>query len=133
MKIIRYQDRQGNIGHAELFADGTTQQLSGDLFAGLQPSNQPVEVAVLLAPIAPVAIVCIGLNYRRHAEETRAKIPRFPVVFTKGLNTLQHPGQPIELPRHLRSDEVDYECELAVVIGKRAKNVTRARDRKSVV
>jgi len=127
MKIIRYQDRQGRIGHAELRADGTTQQLAGDLFTGLQPASQPAEVATLLAPVALTAIICIGLNYRRHAEETRAKIPRFPVVFTKGLNTLQHPGQPIELPRHLRSDEVDYECELAIVIGKRAKNVSRAR------
>jgi 2-keto-4-pentenoate hydratase/2-oxohepta-3-ene-1,7-dioic acid hydratase in catechol pathway len=46
------------------------------------------------------------------------------VLFVKGINTLQHPGEPIVLPRHLRSDEVDYECELAVVIGKACKNVS---------
>jgi 2-keto-4-pentenoate hydratase/2-oxohepta-3-ene-1,7-dioic acid hydratase in catechol pathway len=127
MKIIRYQDSEGKIGHAELRPDGSLQHLAGDLFTGLQPSGQPAEVATLLAPLAPASIVCIGLNYRRHAEETRAKLPKYPVVFAKGVNTLQHPNQPIELPRHLRSDEVDYECELAIVIGKRAKNVSRAR------
>ena len=68
-------------------------------------------------------ILCIGLNYRRHAEETNAPIPEFPVLFMKGPNTLQNPGDPILLPTHLKSDEVDYECELAVVIGKRCKNV----------
>lgn len=123
MKIIRYQDRQGNISHAALQADGSAQKLAGDLFTGLEPLAQKADVAKLLAPLEPVSIVCIGLNYRRHAEETRAKIPQFPVVFMKGLNTLQHPGAPIQLPRHLRSDEVDYECELAIVIGKRCKNV----------
>jgi len=70
--------------------------------------------------------LCIGLNYRRHAEETKGQIPEYPVLFFKGPNTVQNPGDPIVLPRHLRSDDVDYECELAVVIGKRCKNATRA-------
>jgi 2-keto-4-pentenoate hydratase/2-oxohepta-3-ene-1,7-dioic acid hydratase in catechol pathway len=127
MNIIRYQDSQGKISHAELRPDGSLQHLAGDLFTGLQPSGQPAEVATLLAPLAPASIVCIGLNYRRHAEETRAKLPKYPVVFSKGVNTLIHPNQPRVLPRHLRSDEVDYECELAIVIGKSAKKVSRAR------
>lgn len=55
------------------------------------------------------------------------KPPELPVLFVKGINTLQHPDDPIRLPTHLASDEVDYECELAVVIGKAAKNVSRAR------
>jgi 2-keto-4-pentenoate hydratase/2-oxohepta-3-ene-1,7-dioic acid hydratase in catechol pathway len=80
----------------------------------------------LLAPIQPTGIICIGLNYRRHAEETGAKFPEYPVVFFKGINTLQHPGGPIQIPAHLRSDEVDYECELAVVIGRACKNANRA-------
>jgi 2-keto-4-pentenoate hydratase/2-oxohepta-3-ene-1,7-dioic acid hydratase in catechol pathway len=66
------------------------------------------------------------LNYRKHAEETNAKLPEYPIVFFKGINTLQNPGDAIEIPTHLRSDEVDYECELAVVIGKPCKNVSRA-------
>ena len=126
MKIIRYQDRQGNLGHAVLQPDGSARKISGELLGSWQLTNETAEVAQRLAPLAPVSIICIGLNYRRHAEETRAKIPQFPVVFFKGLNTLQHPGEPIQLPRHLRSDEVDYECELAIVIGRRCKNVSRA-------
>ena len=126
MKIIRYQDGQGIIGHAILQPDNSALKISGDIFDHPRPTAQKAEVAQLLAPLNPVSIICIGLNYRRHAEETRAKIPEFPVVFFKGLNTVQNPGDPIQLPRHLRSSEVDYECELAVVIGKRCKNVARA-------
>ena len=82
-------------------------------------------MAKLLAPIAPVDIICIGLNYARHAAEGNHPAPEHPVMFTKSSAVLQHPGDPIELPRKLRSDEVDYECELAVVIGKQCKNATR--------
>jgi len=82
-------------------------------------------VQKLLAPVAPVALFCIGLNYRRHAEEGKAPIPAYPVLFMKNPAAVQNPGDPIVLPRHLRSEEVDYECELAVVIGKRCKNVPK--------
>jgi 2-keto-4-pentenoate hydratase/2-oxohepta-3-ene-1,7-dioic acid hydratase in catechol pathway len=84
--------------------------------------EQPVR---LLAPIEPTQILCIGLNYRRHAAESGMKPPERPVLFVKGINALGHPGDPILIPTHLRSDEVDYECELAVVIGRACKNVPR--------
>ncbi len=74
--------------------------------------------------VAP-AIFCIGLNYRKHAEETKAKIPEFPVVFMKSPASAISHGEPIALPRHLRSDQVDYEGELAVVVSKPCKNVSR--------
>ena len=73
----------------------------------------------------PSQIFAIGLNYRRHAEETNPKIPEFPVLFAKGLNSLQNPGDPIFIPTHLASQEVDHECELAVVIGRSCKNMSR--------
>jgi 2-keto-4-pentenoate hydratase/2-oxohepta-3-ene-1,7-dioic acid hydratase in catechol pathway len=79
----------------------------------------------LLAPVQPTAILCIGLNYRKHAEEGKAKIPQYPVLFVKSPGAVQNPGDPIELPTHLKSNQVDYECELAVVIGKRCKNATK--------
>jgi 2-keto-4-pentenoate hydratase/2-oxohepta-3-ene-1,7-dioic acid hydratase in catechol pathway len=84
-------------------------------------------VEKLLAPVAPAAFFCIGLNYRRHAEEGKAQLPQFPVLFMKNPAAVQNPGDPIVLPRHLRSDEVDYECELAVVIGKHCKNVPKEK------
>ncbi len=81
----------------------------------------------ILAPVAPVAILGIGLNYRKHAEEAKAPIPEHPVLFMKAVSAIQNPSDPIMLPRRLRSNEVDFEGELAVVIGKRCKNVGRER------
>jgi 2-keto-4-pentenoate hydratase/2-oxohepta-3-ene-1,7-dioic acid hydratase in catechol pathway len=127
MKIIRYQDSQGNIVHAALQADGSALKLAGNIFFSPKLTSEKADVAKLLAPVEPATIMCIGLNYRRHAQETGAKIPQFPVLFFKGLNTLQNPDDPILLPTHLKSNEVDYECELAVVIGERCKNVPRAK------
>lgn len=127
MKIIRYQDGKGNIGHAHAQPDGGALKLAGNIFESPAITAERAEVVKLLAPIQPTAILCIGLNYRKHAEETKAKIPQFPVVFFKNPASVQNPGDPVQLPTHLKSDEVDYECELAVIIGKRCKNVSRAK------
>jgi len=124
MKIIRYSDTAGAIHYARE-ADGSYERLNGELFGELTPTGETADVAKLLAPLVPAAILCIGLNYRHHAEETKAKIPEFPILFIKPPNTLQNPGDPILLPTALASHQVDYECELAVVIGKTCKNVKR--------
>lgn len=125
MKIIRYLDRGENVKYAYLKSDGQAIELAGDVLLQLKSLDRPADVAKILAPIAPSQILGIGLNYRRHAEETKAKLPDWPVLFGKGLSSLQNPGDPIFLPTHLASSEVDYECELAVVIGRRCKNVFR--------
>lgn len=125
MKLIRYQDTQGSIHYGAQQPDGAALQLVGDIFGAYEVTGTPADVKKLLAPLAPVAFFCIGLNYRQHAEESKATIPKFPVLFMKNPAAVQNPGDPIVLPRHLRSDEVDYECELAVVIGKRCKNVSK--------
>ena len=125
MKIIRYEDNKGNISYAAHQRDGSALKLNGYVFTSPQITSEKATVAKLLAPIQPVSIICIGLNYRKHAEETGAKIPEFPVVFFKGINTVQHHEGPIHLPTRLKSNEVDYECELAVVIGKTCKNVSK--------
>ncbi|HVU22928.1 MAG TPA: fumarylacetoacetate hydrolase family protein [Opitutus sp.] len=127
MKFIRYLDNSGRAHHGAEQPDGSVLRLDGDIYDAPRVTAERADVAKLLAPIVPTQILCIGLNYRRHATETGARIPERPILFVKGVNTLQHPGEPILLPRHLRSDEVDYECELAVVIGRAAKNVSRAR------
>ncbi|MEM6886124.1 MAG: fumarylacetoacetate hydrolase family protein, partial [Verrucomicrobiota bacterium] len=64
-------------------------------------------------------------NYKKHAAEVGAKIPEVPVLFMKSPNALNHPGDSIQLPRALHSNEVDYECELAIIIGKAGKNITK--------
>ncbi len=106
-------------------ATGVFTALDGELFGSLHDTGRSVQ-GTLLAPLEPSVVFCIGLNYRRHAEETKAEIPKYPVLFMKSPAAVQHPGGPIFLPRALRSDKVDYECELAVVIGRAAKNVSRA-------
>src|SRR4051812_10332703 len=126
MKIVRYQNQLGQIEHGALDASGKTFKLRGDIFDKPEITNEAASVSKVLAPIAPITILGIGLNYRKHAAESGAKIPEYPVLFVKGLNTVQNPNDPIEIPTFLKSDEVDYECELAVVIGKRCKNVRRA-------
>jgi 2-keto-4-pentenoate hydratase/2-oxohepta-3-ene-1,7-dioic acid hydratase in catechol pathway len=126
MKIIRYETPEGPIEFAALLQDGTARVIVGDYSGEFTISDKEATIARLLSPVTPSALLCIGLNYRRHAEETGGKVPLFPVLFIKNPGAVQHPGGPILLPRHLRSDEVDYECELAVVIGRNCKNVSRA-------
>lgn len=72
----------------------------------------------------PNKIICVGLNYRKHAEETNAPIPQYPILFNKFNNTLTGHGHDVALPRV--SGEVDYEAELVIVIGKTAKYVEKA-------
>ena len=126
MRIIRYLDSKGNERYGAEQKDGVAIELTGDLFSGLKPINRRADVRKLLAPLLPSNIFGIGLNYRRHAEEAGVKFPEFPVLFVKGLNTLQHPGDPIFIPTHLASDEVDYECEL-VSFSAEARRYCRAR------
>jgi len=127
MKIIRYQETNGTVRHAAKQSDGSARQIVGDIFGAFEVTSKSAQIEKLLAPVAPTSIVCIGLNYRRHAAEGNLPEPKQPIVFMKLPSAVQNPGDPILLPRHLRSDEVDFECELAVVIGKTCKNVAKAR------
>ena len=127
MKIIRYRDAAGEIGYGCQHADGAITRLAGDPLKSVIDTEQPVEITKLLAPIEPRDLICIGLNYRKHAAEGNQPIPQWPVVFMKNSGALQNPGDPIVLPRKLASDSVDYECELAVVIGKECYNVSKDR------
>jgi len=123
MKIIRYQDAKGAIGHAAANSDARFLEIEGDIFDSYRVTDKEAEVARLLSPLVPSAIWCIGQNYRRHAEEVGMAIPENPVVFAKAVNSVQDPGAPIVIPACCNSNEVDYECELVVIIGRRCKNV----------
>jgi 2-keto-4-pentenoate hydratase/2-oxohepta-3-ene-1,7-dioic acid hydratase in catechol pathway len=90
-----------------------------------QPGGEAValEEVRLRAPITrPGKIVAIGLNYVDHAEETGQPIPEVPVVFGKYPNTIIGPGEPIRIPPI--ASQIDYEAELTIVIGRRARNVS---------
>ncbi len=126
MKIIRFQDTAGTIAYASQQPDGSALVIEGDIFGAYSVTDVKADVAKLLAPFTPTAILCVGLNYRHHAAESNAPIPEHPVLFMKSPGALQNPGDAILLPTgQLKSDSVDYECELAVVIGKPAKNVSK--------
>jgi 2-keto-4-pentenoate hydratase/2-oxohepta-3-ene-1,7-dioic acid hydratase in catechol pathway len=99
--------------------EGTDQNLGA---ASLENALIPRSQARLLAPVPrPGKLICIGLNYRDHAAESNMKIPEQPVVFSKFTTSVIAPGEPVVLPT--TSHQVDYEAELAVVIGRRAKGV----------
>ncbi len=126
MQIARLLDAAGREALGCQHSDGRFTRLEGDLFGQLTDTGEPIQPARQLAPLVPCDIYCIGLNYARHAAEGGKPVPENPVVFMKSTAAVQHPEGPIELPRQLRSDRVDYECELVVVIGRTCKNVTRA-------
>ena len=126
MRIIRFIDEQGNTRLGEETQEGSARILTGDLYGQLKATDETAAVAKLLAPIEPINIFCIGRNYREHAEESGIAPPTIPVVFMKPTSTLTHPGDPIRLPACQTDEEVDYECELAVIIGKTARDVSES-------
>ncbi len=91
----------------------------------------PAADVTLLAPVPrPGKIICLGYNYADHLGQGKTEPPEYPTFFCKTANTVIGPGQPIVVPRV--TNQVDYEAELAVVIGKRARHVTQAQADKHV-
>ncbi|MCH2352453.1 MAG: fumarylacetoacetate hydrolase family protein [Pseudomonadales bacterium] len=126
MRILRVQDSQGHTHYAVEHENGTVTRLEGCIYDDPTDTGEEIAVSKVLAPVEPVDVLCIGLNYKYHAEESNTPIPENPILFMKTTSALQNPGDPIELPRTLRSDKVDYECELAVIIGKDCRNATKS-------
>jgi 2-keto-4-pentenoate hydratase/2-oxohepta-3-ene-1,7-dioic acid hydratase in catechol pathway len=106
--------------------DGRLVRAEGDLFQGtLKPTDDTVEPNAWLCPIEPKVLMCIGRNYAAHAAEGGSPPPDYPILFMKNLGAATGHMQPVTIPT-ICEDEVDYEGELAVVIGKAAKNVSKA-------
>ena len=139
MKLLRYgpagQEKPGLLDSDGGIRDlsGVIPDLTGDALApaalaklaGIDPASLPKVAGNprLGAPVAGVRnLVCIGLNYADHAAETGAPIPKEPIVFLKSLNALNGPNDDVVIPRG--STKTDYEVELAVIIGTRAKYVS---------
>jgi 2-keto-4-pentenoate hydratase/2-oxohepta-3-ene-1,7-dioic acid hydratase in catechol pathway len=125
MRLIRHLSPAGP-AYAALQADGSAREIAGDVFGDHRLSDRVIMPGKLLAPVAPPNILGIGLNYRRHAAEGGKPVPVRPMWFMKNTAAVQHPGDPIELPRTVPSEKVDYEGELAVVIGRACRNATPA-------
>jgi len=103
------------------FAGDAIHQLAEDIKTA---ELSPVDKGVRLGPalVRPSKLICIGLNYRDHAAETNAPIPTEPIVFFKATSAIVGPNDDLEIPKN--SVKTDWEVELAIVIGKKAKYVT---------
>jgi len=127
MRIVRFEDQQGQVQLGLDKGDNKAQLLEGELFGSLSPTDQVCDIRKRLAPLQPANIFCIGLNYREHAKESGSQLPGNPIVFMKPTSALNNPGDPIRLPKSVMDGpETDYECELAVVIGTAARDVSES-------
>ena len=94
-----------------------------DLGGAAGPLVDPAEMAPLAPLPRPGKIICVGLNYHDHCREQGIDPPAYPMLFSKFANAVAHPGQVVVRPR--ATDKLDLECELGVVIGRRAKSIVR--------
>lgn len=88
-------------------------------------TTEKVDFQNALTPLEPPQIFCIGLNYRKHAAEFNNPIPEYPVIFHKSITSILEPGGKIQIPQYAGATFVDYEVELAIVIGKKTSNVSK--------
>jgi 2-keto-4-pentenoate hydratase/2-oxohepta-3-ene-1,7-dioic acid hydratase in catechol pathway len=123
--FVRSLANAGYKSDADFFADGAKAlDAARDLTAKSNAEQFRMQDVQLLSPVLkPGKILCVGLNYRDHAIESKMAIPEVPTIFLKLPNAVTGPGAEIVLPRN--STQPDYEAELAVVIGRRGRNVRR--------
>ncbi len=124
MQIVRVETDDGQVAFGQRAGERVL-AIEGELFGEFRLTDRPLAVRRLLAPLEPSFVFAIGLNYRDHAAESGKAIPDAPVVFAKALTSVIGPGEPIRLPAV--AQYVDYEAELAVVIGRTARNVPAER------
>jgi 2-keto-4-pentenoate hydratase/2-oxohepta-3-ene-1,7-dioic acid hydratase in catechol pathway len=124
MKLARFllKDGSDSLGVIDNDDANFIRPVTGDIFTDYRLGKRQ-KVMRLLAPVSPPAIYALGLNYRTHADETGIVYPDQPVVFIKAVTSLIGPGDSIVLPA-AGPAEVDYEGELAVIIGRRGKNIS---------
>jgi 2-keto-4-pentenoate hydratase/2-oxohepta-3-ene-1,7-dioic acid hydratase in catechol pathway len=132
MKFLRYE-KDGKVSGGILDpGSGEIREIEGLPFDGMRPTGKKDRLSEvrLLAPVVPSKIVAVGLNYKDHAREMGKKIPEEPLLFLKAPSALNRPGGDVVYPPS--SQRMDYEAELAVVIGKVAKDV-KEKDAPSVI
>ncbi len=124
MKIARFKTKDNQIKYGVVHGESVS-VIDGNILGQWKETSQKVNLndVTLLAPIDPPNILCIGKNYKAHAEECGDDLPKKPLLFIKTTTALNHPNAPVVLPK-VTSNEVDYEAEMAVIIGKTAKNVS---------
>ena len=126
MKIIRFLSDQNREmwGLYEPELGDQALAIQGDMFGDFEVTSKSVKVGSILPPVYPCNILALGLNYRQHADETSVSYPEIPILFLKATTSVIGHLSPIILPQAGPAN-VDYEAELAVIIGKEIKNVSR--------
>ncbi|MBU2548419.1 MAG: fumarylacetoacetate hydrolase family protein [Proteobacteria bacterium] len=126
MQIIRFTPYEDPSPRAGLLEGDTIHELAGDIFPPFEKTGRTwaLDRADLAAPCRPGKVVAIGLNYRDHAEEFKLELPQEPIMFIKPASSVIGPGEKIVCPGMSR--RVDYEAELAVVMGRRTRSVKKA-------
>jgi len=124
MKIIRFVSKEQKIlyGAYSLDHPELAKIIEGDIFSTFKITSKEAPIKKLLAPISPVNILALGINYKKHGDETAIAYPQQPILFLKATTSIIGHEGPVILPA-AGPDHVDYEAELAIVIGKEAKNV----------
>ncbi len=104
--------------------DGTLYKLKGDVFGAPSYIKKPIPKKGFrtLVPVQPSKIICVGLNYADHAAESGLEVPKTPLFWLKSPESLIPDGGKIDIP--FPDHQVDFEAELAVIIGRRIRNVT---------
>lgn len=125
MKIVRYEHR-GTVGYG-VWREGMIHPVEGQLFDSFSETGErlPEGDVRLLSPLVPNKLIAIGLNYREHAREQGKPLPEEPLMFMVSPTAVVGPGEAIRLPN--LEDRIDHEAELAIVIGKRGKNIPREK------
>jgi len=124
MKYLRFEDNDKAEKYGVLEGE-LVREIDWDLFGDYMPTDitHNLDMINILPPCTPTKIVCVGLNYRDHAEEMNSKVPEDPRIFIKPNTAIIGHEDTIIYPDHM-SARVDYEGELAVVMGKRAKGIS---------
>ena len=128
MRLVRFIDENAQVRIGKDLGDETAELLDGDSLGEFPArpglTGERVTIVQRLSPVVPSNLFCIGMNYKAHVAEMGGALPERPVVFMKPTTTVQHPGQPVQIPKcEHDGPETDQEAELAVVIGKAACDV----------
>jgi len=132
VNIVRFQS--GNEIYYGNLKENIISSFKGNIFEGPEvkisensfgePEFELIDVK-LLAPCTPSKVVCLGLNYRPHADEVQANLPKLPLLFLKPSTAVIGPQEDVILPKNYT--RVDYEAELGIVIGKKGKNIPESQ------
>jgi 2-keto-4-pentenoate hydratase/2-oxohepta-3-ene-1,7-dioic acid hydratase in catechol pathway len=116
-----------------LVEDGRVRIIEGDLFESFQPSDRVLEMTDIqpISPVTPSKIIAVGLNYRDHADEMEEELPKEPLIFLKPPTAVIGPGEMIVIPTG--AGRVDYEAELAIVMGKKGRHIPVGEARRYIL